>query len=252
MGELTYKQPFGEVLRGMRDVRGISMRSLADSAGMDPGYLSRLENGKTGAPKLDTVKKLAAALCNEQQLEESECERLTRQLLVSANHLQTREELIDDLGDRFSARLRDEGFPEDKIDEALARVPMATMRKVLLGEENLEIGYLSNFSSNQLEARKDTGENILTFKHRSAPDSKKPILPAGKVSESATTYLDRHAEDFTAHRREKRTQSSQAPHRTIRAGREAEIRLHRSISKEQEQQLRLIAKLINSIMEEKN
>jgi transcriptional regulator with XRE-family HTH domain len=35
-------QSFGEYLREIREKKGISMRSLATSADMDPAYLSRL------------------------------------------------------------------------------------------------------------------------------------------------------------------------------------------------------------------
>ena len=54
--------------------------------------------------------------------------------------------LIDDLSERFAARLRDQGFPETGIDEALALVPLPTMRAVLLGEEKLEIGKFEDYS----------------------------------------------------------------------------------------------------------
>ena len=41
-------QAFGNLLRDIREQQGISMRALAKSADMDPAYLSRIENGKTG------------------------------------------------------------------------------------------------------------------------------------------------------------------------------------------------------------
>jgi DNA-binding XRE family transcriptional regulator len=44
-----------------RDHRGMTLRALADAAGLDPGYLSQLENGKRAGP-VATIKKIAAAL----------------------------------------------------------------------------------------------------------------------------------------------------------------------------------------------
>jgi DNA-binding XRE family transcriptional regulator len=44
-----------------REHRGMTLRSLAEIAGIDPGYLSQLENRKRAGP-VATMKKLAAAL----------------------------------------------------------------------------------------------------------------------------------------------------------------------------------------------
>ncbi|HXP06091.1 MAG TPA: helix-turn-helix transcriptional regulator [Stellaceae bacterium] len=44
-----------------REHRGMTLRALADAAGLDPGYLSQLENGKRAGP-VATIKKIAAAL----------------------------------------------------------------------------------------------------------------------------------------------------------------------------------------------
>jgi transcriptional regulator with XRE-family HTH domain len=44
-----------------RGHRGMTLRALAETAGIDPGYLSQLENGKRTGP-VATMKKLATAL----------------------------------------------------------------------------------------------------------------------------------------------------------------------------------------------
>jgi DNA-binding XRE family transcriptional regulator len=44
-----------------REHRGMTLRALAEAAGLDPGYLSQLENRKRAGPVM-TMKKLAAAL----------------------------------------------------------------------------------------------------------------------------------------------------------------------------------------------
>lgn len=44
-----------------REHRGMTLRTLAEAAGLDPGYLSQLENRKRAGP-VATIKKIAAAL----------------------------------------------------------------------------------------------------------------------------------------------------------------------------------------------
>jgi hypothetical protein len=44
-----------------REHRGMTLRALADAAGLDPGYVSQLENRKRAGPVV-TIKKLATAL----------------------------------------------------------------------------------------------------------------------------------------------------------------------------------------------
>jgi hypothetical protein len=44
-----------------REHRGMTLRALAEAAGLDPGYLSQLENRKRAGP-VATIKKLASAL----------------------------------------------------------------------------------------------------------------------------------------------------------------------------------------------
>lgn len=44
-----------------REHRGLTLRALAEAAGLDPGYLSQLENRKRAGP-VATIKKLAATL----------------------------------------------------------------------------------------------------------------------------------------------------------------------------------------------
>lgn len=239
---------FGQAFKALRTQYGVSMRALALAADMDPAYLSRLENGKTGAPRQETVEKLAQALCDRAQLEAEACDRLRRQLLVSAGLLPGREELIDDLEDRFAARLRQEGFPEDQIDTALARVPLAIMRKVLLGEEQLEIGMVADYDEDEITARRDGGETVLLFDAGSSAPGASPAGVKAGSGHSARDYLERHAQEFAARRRQRRAEQT-SQNIVIRAGRDASIQVHRPISSRQEQQLRLLAKLIGSILD---
>ncbi|MEU1273074.1 helix-turn-helix transcriptional regulator [Streptomyces sp. NPDC005799] len=42
-------RPNGDAMKAIRKARGIGLRRLAEAIGIDPGYLSRIENGKQGA-----------------------------------------------------------------------------------------------------------------------------------------------------------------------------------------------------------
>lgn len=54
-------QQFGAYIKRLRTEQGLSIRGLADKAGMDSGGLTRLEHGKF-SPHPDTLKALAMAL----------------------------------------------------------------------------------------------------------------------------------------------------------------------------------------------
>ena len=52
---------FGECLRDIRDRKGLSVRQLAYTAGVEPGYVSKLENDLC-QPSNDKLRDLAKAL----------------------------------------------------------------------------------------------------------------------------------------------------------------------------------------------
>lgn len=54
--------PFGELLREKRRASGLSQRQLAERAGVDFSYISKLENGRLPAPADDTVVRLCKIL----------------------------------------------------------------------------------------------------------------------------------------------------------------------------------------------
>ena len=54
---------FGKRLRQLRQEKGFTLRSLAEAAGVDFTYLSKIENGKLGySPSADTIRAFARAL----------------------------------------------------------------------------------------------------------------------------------------------------------------------------------------------
>jgi transcriptional regulator with XRE-family HTH domain len=60
---------FGHQLRGWRRAAGLSQRKLAELAGVDFSYISKLENGHLRAPAAETVMRFADVLrCAPEEL----------------------------------------------------------------------------------------------------------------------------------------------------------------------------------------
>jgi transcriptional regulator with XRE-family HTH domain len=60
---------FGEIFREKRRAAGLSQRELADRAGLDFSYISKLENGRLPPPAADTIVRLAGLLdCPSEEL----------------------------------------------------------------------------------------------------------------------------------------------------------------------------------------
>ncbi|WP_127532777.1 helix-turn-helix domain-containing protein [Paenibacillus kobensis] len=53
---------FGEYIRETREKRGMTVNQLAIYSGVSSGLISKLENGKRGTPKPDTIEKIAKGL----------------------------------------------------------------------------------------------------------------------------------------------------------------------------------------------
>lgn len=53
---------FGEKLRKLRKEKGLSIRKLSDLSGVAHSYLSQVETGKRGVPKVETLERIAAGL----------------------------------------------------------------------------------------------------------------------------------------------------------------------------------------------
>ncbi|SHS05065.1 XRE family transcriptional regulator [Mycobacteroides abscessus subsp. abscessus] len=53
---------FGEELRQLRKEKGLSIRKLSELSGVAHSYLSQVETGKRGIPKVETLEKIAAGL----------------------------------------------------------------------------------------------------------------------------------------------------------------------------------------------
>lgn len=53
---------FGEALRELREKRGYTVNQLAIYSDVSPALISKIENGKRGIPKPETIEKLAKGL----------------------------------------------------------------------------------------------------------------------------------------------------------------------------------------------
>jgi transcriptional regulator with XRE-family HTH domain len=169
---------FGYVLREIREAGGISLRGLAKETGFDLAYLSRVERSLSPPPRNENIHKIADALCKIQSLSPEDCQKLKRTLLDSAKQLTNHRDLISDLKFRFADRLREEGVQESFIRDAVMKVSLSDMEKVLSGEEPLEIAPANSISAAEIKSRELKGETVKEIRDRSFPNRR--IRPANR------------------------------------------------------------------------
>jgi transcriptional regulator with XRE-family HTH domain len=208
---------FGYVLRELRETGGISLRGLAKETGFDSAYLSRVERMLSPSPRIENINKIAEALCTLQDLNPEECQKLKRTLLDSARKLTNPKDLISDLRYRFADRLREEGVQESFIRDAMMKVSLNDMEKVLSGEEPLEIAPANSISAAEIKRRELIGESVKEIRDRSFPNRR--IRPSNR--------------------------------RRFQAGVRAYIEVNGALSAYQIQQLRSITPLIRTILNSK-
>ena len=151
---------FGYFLRDIRENGMISLRKLAQETQLDPAYLSRVEREMSPAPRVEIIQRIAKALCDLQSLPTIECEKLKRDLLNSAGQLTDNADLVDDLKQRFSERLRGQGIAESQIVDVINKVDLGTMDRVLSGQEKLEIRSVDSIPLNEIKERESKGEEV--------------------------------------------------------------------------------------------
>jgi transcriptional regulator with XRE-family HTH domain len=208
---------FGYALRDLREGGGVSLRGLAKETGFDAAYLSRVERVLSPPPRRENIHKIAEAFCKLQDLNTEECQKLKRTLLDSAKQLTNHKDLISDLRYRFSDRLREEGLQESFIRDAMMKVSLNDMEKVLSGEEPLEIAPANSISAAEIKRRESKGESVKEIRDRPFPSS--------------------------------RTRPSNR--RRFQAGSRAFIEVNGSLSAYQIEQLRSITPLIRTILNSK-
>ena len=111
-------RPFGALVRRLRTHRNLSVRRLAERAGMTSGYLSQVERGKRNPPSRERLRKLAshlhvpaAKLMEIAGYGQVEDQGLSRKLAVDAAFQRV---LADPLVRERGIQLPDELTPEAK------------------------------------------------------------------------------------------------------------------------------------------
>ena len=245
---------FGSSLRDIREDGGISLRSLAKESRVDAAYLSRIERELNPAPKVEVIQKIAETLCQLMLLDTANCEKLKRTLLESSEQLADHADLIKDLKHRFADRLRDEGVEESYIIDAIKKVSLESMENVLSGNEPLKIEREREKSGFEdlVDQMQSPGEEVqkLKMSYGNAFDDQKLTI------DSASDYINRNANSFNSAPPE----SIKAMHvsrpkpinkSTFKAGSRAVIEVDGKLNPSQEEQLKTIADLVQSILKEK-
>lgn len=191
---------FGDLVKVERTRKGLSLRQLAQLAGLNPGYVYRLESNAV-TPKEENLLKLADALATAGDKTPQTRERYRRELAEAAGKLQTDPDGVSAIKSDFAARLKAEGLAKAAIDVALEAVSLPTMVRVLRGEEPLSIDRTGNPAL--LVAAQGRGEDVV-------------VIP-------------------------------KAEHE-FRAGDRAVINVSGALSPEQQEQLRLLARVVQSIV----
>ena len=244
---------FGKTLREIREDGNISLRGLAKETRLDAAYLSRVERELNPAPKAEVIQKIAQTLCNIQQLDTAECEKLKRTLLKSSEQLVDHSDLIRDLKHRFADRLRDEGVEESYIIDAIKKVSLESMEKVLSDEEPLEILRDNSFSKDLIEKRQSFGEEVQMLR------AQNEINYSPQLKDSASDYINKHVDKVIESKSLSFKYSysldtkpqPKSKKSTFKAGSRAVIEVEGELTSSQEEQLRSITSLVRSILKEK-
>ncbi|MHC4936301.1 MAG: helix-turn-helix domain-containing protein [Planctomycetota bacterium] len=233
---------FGSSLRQLREMAGLSLRALALAVEMDPAYLSRIETGKTKRPTRATVERLASALTSSGMVSEKSRIMLLQQAGYSP---QDPEGKVEELHEGLRFRLREAGISADRLDDVISRLDLPTLLRILRGEEELEEALAGRFSPSEIRRLRRAGEEAAERGFPMVPES--PGAEPG-APPSASEYLRAHARSFRPQGPPgKRPQRAFEPW-VIEAGPWAEIRGRGLLGSAQMQQLKTIARLIESIL----
>jgi transcriptional regulator with XRE-family HTH domain len=246
---------FGSTLREIREEGNISLRSLAKESEVDAAYLSRVERELNPAPKAEVIQKIAETLCQIMKLDTANCEKLKRTLLESSKQLADHSDLIRDLKHRFADCLRDEGVEEPYIIDAIKKVSLESMESVLSGNEPLKIAREKSYSKQIIKEMKSPDEEMQMLMDMDMDMD----MDASSDSEffepdSASDYINRNAKNFsTAAKVSFKAHYAARPKNksTFKAGSRAVIEVDGKVSPSQEEQLKSIANLVQSILKEK-
>ena len=229
------EESFGDYLRNYRESSKISLRKLAEEAELDPAYLSRIERGEIKRPGREIIEQIAVALCRKQELQETECDKLNRDLLLMAEYKLSDADLLGlkpnqsiSIEELFAQRLIERGLTKELAHEVKKAHLPHEMTKVLNGEVPLNIKNIddpSYIKELNKEAKED--DSSMTFE-----DSDSDYI--NKIS----NFIIRDAPQ----------RSQRVEERKFRAGARAFIQVDGELTASQEEQLRALTALVRSIL----
>jgi transcriptional regulator with XRE-family HTH domain len=177
-------QEFGTVMRSLRAGAGLNLRQLAERAGVDASYLSRIENGIVPPPRAEVVTRLARALKTDKNKllraagalpEETAYLRQDRaRLLFGRKVRQLRERAAMSQGE-VAARLGVDHTYISKVETGKKAPPSKKIIVRLAGVLDIDVNKLISLAGKSLAApvrRESTGRRLKGLMRA----SKRPLL----------------------------------------------------------------------------
>ncbi len=235
------EESFGDYLRNYRESSKISLRKLAEEAELDPAYLSRIERGEIKRPGREIIEQIAVALCRKQELQETECDKLNRDLLLMAEYKLSDADLLGlkpnqsiSIEELFAQRLIERGLTKELAYEVKKAHLPHEMTKVLNGEVPINIKNIKNI------------DNVSKSRIRNLQSIGRGLrLGDNKISDNINKNLSKLK---TGHARQR---SQKIKERKFQAGARAFIQVDGELTTSQEEQLRALTALVRSILKVK-
>ena len=232
------EESFGDYLRNYRESSKISLRKLAEEAELDPAYLSRIERGEIKRPGREIIEQIAVALCRKQELQETECDKLNRDLLLMAEYKLSDADLLGlkpnqsiSIEELFAQRLIERGLTKELAHEVKKAHLPHEMTKVLNGEVPINIKNIKNI------------DNVSKSRIRNLQSIGRGLrLGDNKISDNINKNLSKLK---TGHARQR---SQKIKERKFQAGARAFIQVDGDLTTSQEAQLRALTALVRSIL----
>ena len=239
------EESFGDYLRNYRESSKISLRKLAEEAELDPAYLSRIERGEIKRPGREIIEQIAVALCRKQELQETECDKLNRDLLLMAEYKLSDADLLGlkpnqsiSIEELFAQRLIERGLTKELAHEVKKAHLPHEMTKVLNGEVPINIKNIKNIdnvSKSRIRNLQSIGRGLRLGDNKinAAEDSS-----SDNINKNLSKLKTGHA----------RQRSQKIKERKFQAGARAFIQVDGELTTSQEEQLRALTALVRSIL----
>ena len=215
-----------------------SLRKLAEEAEIDPAYLSRIERGEIQRPGREIIEQIAVALCRKQELQETECDKLNRDLLLMAEYKLSDADLLGlkpnqsiSIEELFAQRLIERGLTKELAHEVKKAHLPHEMTKVLNGEVPINIKNIKNI------------DNVSKSRIRNLQSIGRGLrLGDNKISDNINKNLSKLK---TGHARQR---SQKIKERKFQAGARAFIQVDGELTTSQEEQIRALTAVVRSIL----